>query len=537
MTEPTTKDFLLAIWGEQIGVAELTVIDKAGPRSFPFTYPDSLETLLFAIPRHNGKSNVYVGVCLRKTQWPAGERGKSKDALSSLAAWVDIDYKVTPREKALALVKPFKLSPSVIVKSGGGIHCYWLLREPATGDDLLRVPLINKALATALEGDRQSTDLARILRVPGTLNLKYTPPVPCELSFPAWHPERRYVLDDFDFLAPGVPTPISNKNTSGKSSEAARPEPSYNIDPLLRDKIEGLLADIWEFGVRHHLALYVSGTLAYAGIGEECAKLIIRNVSARIGGDAEKRIKDVADTYAKYRAGSPVAGGPSLEELFDKFPKLIQPKARQVWETVRRSIPRPRQPKPAAEPEFKILYIEKYTSSPARWVYHIEKADGIEIVISGQTETTYGYPEFQEQCWEQQNVILSPLKQQQWGEMLAAAEIRIIQAPKEANPDGEFEETLNEFLALKRESPDTGTLQKFPGYSDGETFFKLKALKAFAKEGGHRQSNHETCDRLRKQGFIPTSKWIGDHAERLWLKKVEGNGHKLQGELFTQVPE
>jgi len=66
-------------------------------------------------------------------------------------------------------------SPTVKVFSGGGYHCYWLLAEPLIiADDAARQRAI-EAQARWVDfvgGDKNAKDLARVLRVPGTLNRK-----------------------------------------------------------------------------------------------------------------------------------------------------------------------------------------------------------------------------------------------------------------------------------------------------------------------------------------------------------------------------
>lgn len=64
--------------------------------------------------------------------------------------------------------------PSVIVDSGGGYHCYWLLDETVTVTDEKRAHLdaLQKAWVDLVGSDPRAKDLARVLRVPGTLNLK-----------------------------------------------------------------------------------------------------------------------------------------------------------------------------------------------------------------------------------------------------------------------------------------------------------------------------------------------------------------------------
>lgn len=73
-------------------------------------------------------------------------------------------------------------APSVVVDSGGGIHCYWLLKEPwiIDSDDARQAAeIVQRAWVQQVIGaDSTVHDLVRILRVPGTLNFKYDPPRP-----------------------------------------------------------------------------------------------------------------------------------------------------------------------------------------------------------------------------------------------------------------------------------------------------------------------------------------------------------------------
>lgn len=75
-------------------------------------------------------------------------------------------------------------APSVVVDSGGGIHGYWLLREPWVLDsDEARAAaeIVQRGWVQRVIGaDPSVHDLVRILRIPGTLNFKYTPPRPVQ---------------------------------------------------------------------------------------------------------------------------------------------------------------------------------------------------------------------------------------------------------------------------------------------------------------------------------------------------------------------
>jgi hypothetical protein len=95
------------------------------------------------------------------------------------------------KEGALAHIEALDLPPSVIIDSGGGYHCYWLLDEAyVLGDDSARTYArrLQYAWVVLVGSDEDAKDLSRVLRIPGTHNHKegYGAPlvdwVKCDLS-------------------------------------------------------------------------------------------------------------------------------------------------------------------------------------------------------------------------------------------------------------------------------------------------------------------------------------------------------------------
>lgn len=117
------------------------------------------------------KENVYFGVGLRSQK-----SGKREDVSQIPAIWVDVDAKNFP-SKAAAAKALWDLAPgwTYIIDTGGGYHGYKLLSEPVTREEFKRVEAINRGLAKKIGADMQVWDAPRILRVPGTVNSKYTP--------------------------------------------------------------------------------------------------------------------------------------------------------------------------------------------------------------------------------------------------------------------------------------------------------------------------------------------------------------------------
>jgi putative DNA primase/helicase len=122
--------------------------------------------------------DVYFGVNPR-----IGEKGKKENVHYLSAFHAEIDYgslghqkeaEYATYEEALESINNFHLKPSIVVHSGGGFHCYWVLTNPLRVADIGMVTLenINKALTQALKGDSGTHDISRVLRVPGTFNFK-----------------------------------------------------------------------------------------------------------------------------------------------------------------------------------------------------------------------------------------------------------------------------------------------------------------------------------------------------------------------------
>jgi hypothetical protein len=95
---------------------------------------------------------------------PLPEPGKRAVA-GGRVLWVDVDDIGEEAELAWLDV----LRPHLWVASGAGMHCYWRLERelPAT-----EIESCNRRLAHAVRGDLACVDRGRIMRLPGTFNVK-----------------------------------------------------------------------------------------------------------------------------------------------------------------------------------------------------------------------------------------------------------------------------------------------------------------------------------------------------------------------------
>jgi hypothetical protein len=189
--------------------------------------------------------NVYFGVATRNG-------GGTKDHIVQIPAlWVDIDFKNRLKDEANERLKHFPLKPSILVDSGGGYHPYWIFNEPLSKSEIPQLENILKRLATYFDGDMASTDAARILRVPGTLNLKYKPPKKVKVV----HLDRKltYELDDFDTLLP-----------EAKTSGTTKGHTTQNELGWENEALKGV-----KQGVRNHTAARLAGRYVAKGLTHE----------------------------------------------------------------------------------------------------------------------------------------------------------------------------------------------------------------------------------------------------------------------------
>lgn len=175
------------------GFINLRFLPSAKNLFIPLSNIDSIPTILEA----HKNQNTYFGVGTR-----VNDDGSKTGILQIPALWVDVDMEGFSEEKKNEIrqrYQDFPLKPFFLLNSGGGLHIYWLLKVPASKEEIPQVENLLKRLASYFNGDMGSTDASRILRIPKTLNYKYTPPR--EVTIESFKLENEYNLDDFDFLS------------------------------------------------------------------------------------------------------------------------------------------------------------------------------------------------------------------------------------------------------------------------------------------------------------------------------------------------
>lgn len=139
-------------------------------------YPtDERPRMMAAIARAARLGDIYVGVAPRRERGDGTAPSGGVEAIERVwALFVDADTAASA-----AALRAFEPAAAIVIRSGTGAHGYWPLREPLSPEHAKRA---NRRLAHRLAADMNATDAARIMRPPGSLNWKHTPPrrVVCE---------------------------------------------------------------------------------------------------------------------------------------------------------------------------------------------------------------------------------------------------------------------------------------------------------------------------------------------------------------------
>jgi len=207
----TPLNFLSQLW--QFKPEELYVLFWTLPDKRSHWYRDIAAAAEFVLKSRG--LDVYVGVGLSRADHGPTRRCASEEIAGISGFWADFDLRSDAHDKkalpttipdALSVI-PASMPPTIVIATGNGVHAWWLFKEPylfdsdedrqATANQVARwnTLLCLNASSRGWAYDRLS-DLARILRIPGTQNLK-DPANPKDVTLHSLT-DRRYNLSDFE---------------------------------------------------------------------------------------------------------------------------------------------------------------------------------------------------------------------------------------------------------------------------------------------------------------------------------------------------
>lgn len=190
---------LLKEWFSQTeGYVEFRLIGQQGLVERRFIEVEDVTEAVLDNLNEEGKQqnvNVYFSVSTRKCK-----SGKEEDVLHVPGLWLDIDPKHATYEEAMQVVKSLPTPPTATVSSGNGIHAYFKFNEPfeVVDDHSFKfIKELSLKLHTFAKADN-TADLARLLRVPNSMNVKNLMDV--KLCSLVEFTGATYSLDSFTYL-------------------------------------------------------------------------------------------------------------------------------------------------------------------------------------------------------------------------------------------------------------------------------------------------------------------------------------------------
>jgi len=179
-------EFLQELWGFKPENLNILIWQKKGKKSYWFTDIDKIVNYL---EKNKDQSDIYMGVGLSSKDYGLKNRCPANEIAGITGFWADIDIQneVHKKKNLPASIEEakslFPEEPTCVIHSGHGIQAWWLFREPwifDSEDERLKAQAMCEAWHKQILGRAEAHnwtvdatfDLSRILRIPGTKNLK-----------------------------------------------------------------------------------------------------------------------------------------------------------------------------------------------------------------------------------------------------------------------------------------------------------------------------------------------------------------------------
>jgi hypothetical protein len=245
MTTLTQQDFLTVLCADlrDSECQELRTFHRGGERDGkmgPRWFGVDPEHAAAAVRQYPADLDGYYGLNPRRRAAKIKDQtGKKSDVSRLRFAAADIDDKhfADGRAGAVAVLKAFPLEPTTVIDSGGGLQALWQI-EPLVlvGPDdpqIAAFEAMQARLYKALGGMDAVQDSARVFRLPGTHNAKYSPPRPVEVLH--HDPEAVYTFADFLAL---LPAPIEPERVAWTPPTTGGGRSAYDEVPSIAEMRE-----------------------------------------------------------------------------------------------------------------------------------------------------------------------------------------------------------------------------------------------------------------------------------------------------------
>jgi hypothetical protein len=169
--QEVNKAFIEIVHGNSDGLIEIKEIQEATPgqeTKIRLHYMGYNKFKSYEVPQDR---HVYFSIYTR-----AKGNGSAKNCLTTNVLWADYDGKSLAEVKAI-LDKANIPTPTIYVNSGYGVHAYWKLNK-RIGHEATDIV---KAIVKITGADTSATDVARVMRLPGSNNVKHGACKPCRV--------------------------------------------------------------------------------------------------------------------------------------------------------------------------------------------------------------------------------------------------------------------------------------------------------------------------------------------------------------------
>ncbi len=183
---------------------------------------------------------AFFGVSLRTPAAVTDGKGGADYCQTLPALILDIDFRKLGEAETRRRLMAMPFAPSIIVRSGNGLHVYFLLRTPidlrTTAYSYARDLLQRLAWSVCEIVDTSVSAPHSVLRIPGGLNFKYDPPSPVVVEL---------IADTYIDVAAVAQLPAPPPTTSGSSGSGepfVLPETIVERHPTLHKLMRALVA-------------------------------------------------------------------------------------------------------------------------------------------------------------------------------------------------------------------------------------------------------------------------------------------------------
>jgi P4 family phage/plasmid primase-like protien len=162
---------------------------------------------------------------------PGGSRRNKENLAELVTAHAEVDAKeiLCSLDEVIEAVWNLPHPPSITIRSGNGLHLYWLLSEnlPADSESIYRLERLNEQLGELVGGD-DVQDATRLLRVPFTHNTKKGAWKPVEIVEAKFEP--RHEIDDLEEMV-AMLSPVVKRKPPAPRADGG---PAAADNPFLR---------------------------------------------------------------------------------------------------------------------------------------------------------------------------------------------------------------------------------------------------------------------------------------------------------------